>query len=148
MTALALPVTAGAIDLERAEVKAFIERMVDEHGYERAELEAALTAAETQGSILEAISRPAEKTLAWHEYRDIFLTEERIAAGAEFWRTHEEALRRISEETGVSCEVLVGIIGVETYFGRITGRYRVLDALATLAFDYPPRADFFRRLRR
>lgn len=145
MTALALPVTAGAIDLERAEVKAFIERMIDEHGYERAELEAALTAAETQGSILEAISRPAEKTLAWHEYRDIFLTEERIAAGAEFWRTHEEALRRISEETGVSCEVLVGIIGVETYFGRITGRYRVLDALATLAFDYPPRADFFRR---
>src|SRR5690606_3252106 len=86
-----------------------------------------------------------EKTLSWHQYRDIFLTDERIAAGADFWRAHDAALERISRETGVSREVLVGVIGVETYFGRITGKYRVLDALSTLAFDYPPRATFFRR---
>jgi membrane-bound lytic murein transglycosylase B len=139
------PASAGALDVQRADVRAFIERMVEEHGYDRETLEQMLAAAETRQSILDAISRPAEKTLAWHEYRDIFLTEERIAAGAEFWRTHEETLRRVSEETGVPCEVLVGVIGVETYFGRITGKYRVLDALSTLAFDYPPRADFFRR---
>lgn len=139
------PPTAGALDVQRPEVREFIERMATEHGYDRQALEVALSEAETQESILEAIRRPAEKTLVWHEYRNIFLTKERIEAGAEFWRTHEDALERISRETGVSCEVLVGIIGVETYFGRITGKYRVLDALATLAFDYPPRASFFRR---
>ena len=139
------PASAGALDVERADVREFIERMVAEHQYDRDTLEGVLAKAESQSAILEAISRPAEKTLTWHEYRDIFLTRERIAAGAEFWRTHEQALKSISEETGVSCEVLVGIIGVETYFGRITGKYRVLDALATLAFDYPPRASFFRR---
>lgn len=142
---LCLAPAAGALDVERAEVRKFVDRMVAEHDYDREALEAMLAGAETQQSILEAISRPAEKTKAWHEYRDIFLTDERIEAGADFWRTHQDALRRISEQTGVSCEVLVGIIGVETYFGRITGKYRVLDALSTLAFDYPPRASFFQR---
>lgn len=145
LTMLCLAPTAGALDIQRPEVHEFIERMVADHHYDRQVLEATLAEAETQPSILEAISRPAEKTLAWHEYRDIFLTEERIDAGADFWRAHEDALRRTSRKTGVSCEVLVGIIGVETYFGRITGDYRVLDALATLAFDFPPRASFFER---
>jgi membrane-bound lytic murein transglycosylase B len=100
--------------------------------------------AKSQQSILDAISKPAERTLQWHEYRDIFLTSERINAGAAFWREHDAELQRISSATGVSIEMLVGIIGVETYFGRITGGYRVLDALSTLAFDYPPRSKFFR----
>ena len=143
--AICAPVQAFALDTKRENVRQFIERMADEHGFDRGELESVLAQAEIQQSILDAISRPAEKTLEWHEYRDIFLTKERIAAGAEFWRTHHDALQRISDETGVSCEILVGIIGVETYFGRITGSYRVLDALSTLAFDYPPRANFFAR---
>ncbi len=134
-----------ALDVERENVRQFIERMVDEHDFDRDELASVLVKAEVQQSILDAISRPAEKTLEWHEYRNIFLTDERVAAGAEFWRTHREALERISEATGVPCEILVGIIGVETYFGRITGKYRVLDALSTLAFDYPPRSTFFSR---
>ena len=117
--------------------------MVEEHSYDRSKLEQVLNEAESKESILEAISRPAERTLEWHEYRDIFLTRERINAGAEFWRSHEAVLQSISEDTGVSIEILVGIIGVETYFGRITGSYRVLDALTTLAFDYPPRSKFF-----
>ncbi len=136
---------AYALDVERPEVRQFIETMVSTHGYERSVLSSVLEQAETQQSILDAISRPAEKTKAWHEYRAIFLTDERVKAGAEFWRTHREQLERISQETGVSPEILVGIIGVETYFGRITGKYRVLDALSTLAFDYPPRASFFQR---
>lgn len=119
--------------------------MSEKHDYDRDQLSAILAKAETQEGILTAISKPAEKMLAWHEYRDIFLTDERIRAGADFWKEHRDALQRISAETGIPCETLVGIIGVETYFGRITGNYRVLDALATLAFDYPPRSSFFMR---
>ena len=96
-------------------------------------------------SILDAIARPAEKSKTWEEYRKIFLTTERIDAGAAFWAEHREILDSIAADTGVPIEILVGIIGVETYFGRITGSYRVLDALTTLAFYYPPRSRFFRR---
>jgi len=117
--------------------------MVEKHSYDRSKLESVLKEAESKESILEAIARPAERTLEWHEYRDIFMTRERIAAGTEFWKEHRDELERISTETGVSIEILVGIIGVETYYGRITGNYRVLDALSTLAFDYPPRSKFF-----
>lgn len=136
---------AFALDTDRPDIEAFIDQMVSQHAYDRERLVEILSGAESQPAILESISKPAERTLGWHEYRDIFLTEKRVRAGAEFWREHRESLRRISEETGVSCEILVGIIGVETFFGRITGNYRVLDALSTLAFDYPPRAKFFRR---
>jgi len=136
---------ALAFDIERADVRKFIDTMVEEHSYDRSTLSAALQMATSQQSILDAISKPAEKTLTWQAYRKIFLTEKRIDAGATFWEEHRDELRRISEETGVSCEILVGIIGVETYFGRITGNYRVIDALATLAFDYPPRSRFFTR---
>jgi len=134
---------AMAIDVERPDVKSFIDSMVERHSYDRAKLESVLMQAESKKSILEAIARPAERTLEWKEYRDIFITEERIAAGTAFWREHMDVLHRISDETGVSIEILVGIIGVETYYGRITGNYRVLDALSTLAFDYPPRSKFF-----
>lgn len=134
---------AFAFDTSRPEIRSFIDRMVEEHSYDRAKLESVLADAESKESILEAISRPAERTLEWHQYRDIFLTEERIDAGAVFWKENRADLERISESTGVSIEILVGIIGVETYFGRITGSYRVLDALSTLAFDYPPRSKFF-----
>jgi len=133
-----------AVDVARPDVAAFINAMVDAHDYDRAELEQILAAAETQPSILEKIAKPAEKTLTWAEYRPIFMTAERIRAGASFWRENCAALQKISSDTGVSIEIIVGIIGVETYFGRITGGHRVLDALATLAFDYPPRAKFFR----
>jgi membrane-bound lytic murein transglycosylase B len=136
---------ANALEVERRDVRQFIDTMVEKHGYDRGVLVAALKEAKSQEAILTAISKPAEKTLTWHEYRNIFLTPERINAGADFWREHKDDLRRISEETGVSREILVGIIGVETYFGRITGKHRVLDALATLAFDHPPRSKFFIR---
>ena len=135
---------AQAIDVGDPEVRDFIDSMVSEHAYDRGTLENVLQQATTQESILEAIARPAERTKEWHEYRDIFLTDARVKAGAEFWREHSEALERISTDTGVDVEILVGIIGVETYFGRRTGSYRVLDALATLAFAYPPRSKFFR----
>ena len=133
-----------AIEIASPEVEQFIATMVSDHSYDRDTLINVLRQAVIQQSVLEAIARPAERTLEWHEYRDIFLTRKRITAGANFWREHRDELQRISAETGVSIEILVGIIGVETYFGRITGNYRVLDALATLAFEYPPRSKFFR----
>lgn len=142
---LCLNNVALAIDVDREDVGAFINEMVEEHDFDRGALRKTLSEAEVKQGILDAISRPAEKTLTWGEYRDIFLTRERISAGASFWRENIDTLKRISEQTGVPCEILVGIIGVETYFGRITGNHRVLDALVTLAFDYPPRSKFFRK---
>jgi len=136
---------AFALDVDRPDVADFIDTMVAKHSYDRDRLSEILGAAEIKPSIIELISKPAEKTLTWAEYRPIFMTPERVAAGADFWREHREALESVSGSTGVPIEVIVGIIGVETYFGRITGGHRVLDALATLAFDYPPRAAFFRK---
>ncbi|MDX1518015.1 MAG: lytic murein transglycosylase B [Woeseiaceae bacterium] len=136
---------AFAIDVDAPDVRAFVDEMVREHEFDRVELVATLEEAELKQSILDAISRPAEKTLSWAEYRRIFVTPERIEAGADFWRENREMLERIAESSGVPVEILVGIIGVETYYGRITGGFRVLDALATLAFHYPPRSSFFRK---
>jgi membrane-bound lytic murein transglycosylase B len=89
------------------------------------------------------MARPAERVVPWHEYRNIFLTEERIAAGVRFWTEHAATLERVAERYRVAPEMIVSIVGIETYFGTRMGRYRVLDALATLAFAYPPRSSFF-----
>lgn len=139
------PAAAQPIDFEREDVRAFIERVNEQHGLDPATVRSILELARIQPPILEAISRPAERVRPWHEYRKIFLTEERISAGARFWTEHRAQIERVSAETGVAPEMLVGIIGVETFYGRIIGRYRVLDALATLAFEYPPRSAFFAR---
>ena len=132
---------ALAFDIKRPEVRAFIDTMTREHGFEKARLETLLKSAETKQPILDAISRPAERVTPWHEYRDRFLTEKRIHQGADFWLAHGEKLKQI--EDAQLADVVVGILGVETSFGRITGRYKVLDALVTLGFDYPPRGEFF-----
>lgn len=138
------PAPSAAFDASRADVRAFVDAMEKEHGLDRAWVQELLAAASSQERIVELMSRPAERTKPWHEYRDHFLTAERIAAGAEFWVAHRGRLDQIEADTGVPARVIVGILGVETYFGRITGNFRVLDALSTLAFDYPPRADYFR----
>ena len=135
----------SAVDLQQANVAAFIDEMVEDHDFDRAALRAVLGKAQIKQTIIKKISTPAERTLTWAEYRKIFITRERISAGATFWRENKEMLERIELETGVPVEMIVGIIGVETYFGRITGKDRVIDALATLAFEYPPRATFFRK---
>jgi membrane-bound lytic murein transglycosylase B len=102
-----------------------------------------LASAKRQQSILDAIARPAEKTKPWYDYRDIFMTDRRIREGVVFWDAHAAVLEEISQRTGVPSAVIVAIIGVETFYGRITGSYRVIDALSTLAFDYPRRSPFF-----
>lgn len=107
-----------------------------------ADVLATLAKAHYQQSIVDAISRPAESK-TWREYRPIFLTQTRIDGGAAFYRQNEALLKRVEHETGVPATLVTAIIGVETAYGRISGRYKVLDALTTLAFYYPPRADFF-----
>ena len=135
---------ASPVDVTRPDVAEFIEEMAEQHDFDRDTLRDLLGQAEFKASIIEKISTPAERKLTWAEYRKIFMTRERINAGATFWSENREMLERINKETGVSIEMIVGIIGVETFYGRITGRDRVIDALATLAFEYPPRAKFFR----
>ncbi|MEX1829736.1 lytic murein transglycosylase B [Luteibacter sp. CQ10] len=106
-------------------------------------LNAILDGAKKQQSIIDAMNRPAEGK-PWKDYRPIFLTEQRIEAGAEFYRTHRKLLDTIGRRYGVPPEYIVAIVGVETFYGRNTGKYKVLDALTTLAFYYPKRAPFFR----
>ena len=135
---------AAAIDTHRADVSSFIDEVADRDSINKRQLQKLLKAAKSQPAIVEAMERPAEKSKPWHEYRPIFLTEKRIREGADFWIAHRRELDRASVRSGVAPEYIAAIVGVETYYGRHTGNYRVLDALATLAFDYPARAKFFR----
>jgi len=131
------------LDLTIPAVVAFVDRMEAEHHMAPDKTLGILAEARVQPKIIEIMSRPAEKVMPWYEYREIFLTDKRINAGLEFWSEHQETLAQVSDKTGVPEEIITGIIGVETFYGRITGNYRVIDSLATLAFEYPPRGKFF-----
>ena len=126
----------------RADVQSFIDRMVAEHGFDRTRLIDLFSQAEDQPDIIAAITRPAEAK-PWHAYRQIFLTPERTEGGVAFWQSHADTLYRAEQVYGVPAEIIVAILGVETRYGGFTGRHRVLEALSTLAFDYPKRSEFF-----
>lgn len=128
--------------LERDEVQAFIDEQV-EAGMDRDELETLFAEADPQQRILDLISAPAEAR-PWKDYRPIFVNDLRIERGERFMDEQAETLARAEETFGVEQEMITAIIGVETNYGRNTGGFRVFDALVTLGFDYPPRADFFR----
>ena len=142
---LAVYAAAETLNLERPLVQSFIQKMVTEHGFEAEYITGVLAQSTNKLSILKAISRPAEKSKEWFEYRPIFLTDKRIDKGKEFIEIHAAALQSAEDTYGVPKEVVTAIIGVETFYGRITGKYKVLDALVTLGFNYPPRAKFFRK---
>ncbi|MFL6600660.1 MAG: lytic murein transglycosylase B [Steroidobacteraceae bacterium] len=131
-------------DLQRPEIVAFVNDVVARNQLKKRQVLALLRKAEPQPKIIEAMTRPAEKVTPWWEYHDRFLTEERISQGAQFYVEHRESLERIASARGIPPEYLVAIMGVETKYGRVTGHYRVLDALMSLSFDYPPRSDYFR----
>jgi membrane-bound lytic murein transglycosylase B len=131
-------------DLDRAEIRQFVEATAAAQKMQPLDVYRLLAKAEPQPKIIELISKPAEKVSPWWEYRANFLTEQRISEGTQFMLEHRERLEKARKDTGVAPEYVVAIIGVETFYGRITGKYRVLDALATLSFDYPPRADYFK----
>ncbi|MDT8878481.1 lytic murein transglycosylase B [Halomonas saccharevitans] len=136
--------TAADFDPQRhGEARRLVAELA-ERGIDRDWLEAAMQAAEYRQSVLDAMSGAAEHRLTWPEYRAIFLDEARIANGAAFIAAHPDAFARAEADFGVPPEVIAAILGVETRYGEITGRHRVLDSLSTLAFHHPSRGRFFR----
>ncbi len=130
---------------KREDVHDFIRQMAERHGFVEQELKFLFARARREPAILAAIAPPKTAPMrSWQTYRSRFINEARAAEGAEFWRRHAAALERAAQEHGVPEEIIVAIIGVETVYGRQMGSWRVIDALSTLAFDYPPRAEFFR----
>ncbi len=127
----------------RPEVNVFIAAMVERHGFEQAGLARIFKTAQFQPAIIRAISQPTTSR-PWHEYRPLFVNARRTAGGVAFWNTHAATLQQARKEYGVPEEIVAAVIGVETVYGAQTGKHRVLDALITLAFDYPRRAEFFR----
>ena len=128
----------------REDVQAFANEFAKTHSKNADEILQILAHGKKQQTILDAISRPAERVLTWGDYRKIFVEPKRLDQGIEFWREHRELIADVSKKYQVAPEIIVAIIGVETRFGRVAGNYKVLDALLTLGFDYPPRAKFFR----
>ena len=139
------PAFSQASYLQNPDVKAFIDTFISKHGGSRSELEQLLQIAQQQTQVLEAIARPAEKTHTWATYRPIFIQSNRITQGVDFWNQNQAILSKAEKQFGVPPAIIVGIIGVETFYGRFTGKHPVFNSLTTLAFDYPPRSAFFRR---
>lgn len=121
---------------------AFVQRMVEQDGFSADEVRSWLDAAQVRDSILQTMAKPPESR-SWPEYRAGFLTESRIRAGVQFWESNAGWLSVAQCRYGVQPEYIVAILGVETFYGRQTGRYPILDALVTLGFHYPPRSQFF-----
>lgn len=140
--ALASPVQAADYD-ESPTVQAFIADMTDHYGFAKDKLTAVFSQVKKQQAILDLIAKPAEKAKLWKEYQPIFLTQKRVDEGVVFWKNNAEALALAEKQYGVPAQIIVAIIGVETFYGRNMGSWPVLDALATLSFDYPPRSEFF-----
>ena len=136
MAFLLVPVVVNADYSKHTNANDFIQLMVEQHQFERSQVEFWLASAERQESIIKAMSRPAEKAKPWHDYRKIFVTETRTNRGLQFWRENQQTLERAEQEFGVDPAIIVSIIGVETNYGRNVGSYNVIDALSTLAFDY------------
>jgi membrane-bound lytic murein transglycosylase B len=129
---------------DRPDVGVFIAEMVDEQGFDARTLRRFFSKVRFQQSVVNAMSRPVVAPPKWFEYAPRFLSFARIDAGVAFWRANAATLDRAHGDFGVPPEIVVAIIGVETFYGRNTGSYRVADALTTLAFDYPRRSEFFR----
>ena len=127
----------------RPDVRAFVQEMVQRHGFVERELTQVFSKARRVDVALKAVATPATAR-AWMDYRALFVNDRLVAGGVEFWRTHPAALERASRDYGVPEHYIVAILGIETNYGRQMGRWRVIDALTTLAFDYPPRAPYFR----
>ncbi len=142
--AMKSPDKASSSTQNTEQVNEFIQSMVEKHQFDANYLNELLQHAKPNQQILNAINKPWESK-PWHQYHPIFLTEKRVNRGVEFWETHHESLIKAEKELGIPAEIIVAIIGVETYYGTYKGKYSVLDALYTLGFYHPPRAKFFKK---
>ncbi len=143
LTALIMSSTISTAKVDLKTVDAFIRDTAIEKKLDAQWIRSVISQANHQQGIIDAMNKPAEKVLKWYEYRKIFMTDKRTAEGVAFWQKHQAVLDKVSAESGVPAEIIVAIIGVETFYGRIMGNHKVLDALYTLAFDYPKRSKFF-----
>lgn len=140
------PAPSEASYLEREDVRSFAREMADKHGFDVAELLSALHRAEYDPRVIRLITPSGEPGVrSWQRYRARFLDASRIENGVAFWQENEAALREAADRYGVPPEIVVAILGVETFYGRNAGSFETVSALATLAFDYPPRGPLFRR---
>jgi len=128
----------------RPEVQQFMAEMHKKHGFNQATLTTYFKAFNTNPKVIAAMNKQFE-ALPWHRYEEKIVTKKRVQAGVQFWRQHEKALTLAEERFGVPAEMIVAIIGIETSYGQILGKYPVLQTLSTLAFDYPRRANFFKQ---
>jgi peptidoglycan lytic transglycosylase B len=138
-----LPLAQANTDVSASQDE-FIKKMESQYDFDSTSLKNLFSQVIVSQTILDAISKPAEKRLPWHKYRNIFLKKKRINEGVGFLNKNQEKLKAAEKKFGVPAEIITAIIGVETFYGRIAGSYRVVDALNTLAFHYPKRAAFFR----
>jgi len=138
------PPDAPPFDLHRPEIASFVSEVAHHEGLTRREVRRLLKQAQPQPKVIDIMTRPIEKIAPWWQYRERFITPERIADGVQFWNEHRTALEKSAAQYQVPPEYIVAILGVETHYGRNTGTFRAIDALATLAFDYPPREKYFR----
>lgn len=144
--ALLINSVAHASFIAHPEAQRFVEDMATEHGFARAELRDAMRRANHNPRVISLIRPRTQTTVrSWRQYRERFMGEARINGGVSFWLRHQESLHEASEQYGIPPEIIVAILGVETHYGSYTGQFEAVSALATLAFDYPPRAALFRR---
>ncbi len=137
-----LPQIASAHLSGRKEVRSFIHTMVSKHGFNLQRLNELFQQLESSEEVLKQISKPFE-TVSWGRYRRLFLTKERIKEGVNFWQAYQKTLEHAEYQFGVPIEIIISVIGIETFYGKYVGQYSVLQSLATLAFDYPKRSKFF-----
>ncbi len=128
----------------REDVQAFIREISTRHDWEVQPLQDLFDAVQSRPAIITALDKPSTSR-PWYQFQSSFLTTKKIRNGSQFWRQHQQWLTRARDKFGVPEEIIVAIIGIETDYGRQTGRHRAIDALATIAFDYPRRADYFKQ---
>ncbi len=141
-SSVVMPVQADGI-AGQPEVKLFIDELVKEEGFDQQALESLFKQVESQDRIIELMDRPAERSLEWWEYRNRFISDLVVQRGVEFWKKNQKTLENAEKTYGVPAYVILGILGVETHYGRFRGGFRVVDALSTLGFNYPRRATYF-----
>ena len=127
---------------QRKDVQRFIHNMVTQHGFKTQTLTAVFNDVTIQPQIIESMNTPYEKK-DWDTYRQLFLTPQRLQAGLDFWQANQQTLNEAEKRYQVPANIIVAILGVETLYGKHQGNYRVIDALSTLAFNYPKRSAFF-----
>lgn len=140
---ISLCLTSCTAYANKPEVQVFIDKMVEKYHFDRKQLQQLFNTVKSNRSIISSFITPKER-LTWSEYRPIFVTTKRAEMGVKFWDAHAKTLAEAEKCYGIPASIIVAILGVETRYGEITGKYRVIDSLSTLSFNHSRRSDFFK----